>query len=68
LQLLHGLPGPQITTLFCDASETMTVGELVVSGRAASGAADVALTWFGVLAGGAAHAVAAMHTIANELK
>jgi hypothetical protein len=56
LQLLHGLPGPQITTSFCDASEVMTVVEPVVSGRAE----DVELT------GGAPQAITAMHKIANE--
>lgn len=56
--MLHGLPGPQITTSFCDASDVTTAVEPVVSGRAE----DVEME----LTGGAPQAITTMHAIANE--
>lgn len=66
LQSLQGLPGPQIMTPFCDASETMTVGELVASGRGADDARAAAPALPGDATGGAAQAITAMHAITNE--
>ncbi|MGC2634024.1 MAG: hypothetical protein WA215_07415 [Candidatus Cybelea sp.] len=66
LQVLQGLPGPQITTSFCDASEVTTVVEPVLGGRVDDGARDVAPAPLGELTGGAPQAITTMHAIANE--
>jgi len=66
LQSLHGLPGPQITTAFCDASDTTTVREPFVSGREEDFARNAAPPAGGDPEGDAAHAITAMHAIAKE--
>lgn len=67
LHVLQGaLAGEQITTSFCDASDTTTVCEPLVSDRR-DDACDVAAAPLAEPTGGAPQAANAMHAMINEL-